>query len=134
MREIDLKHSKIQLSDDGIVIVRCKDDYQYEIGEIQELVAATGVLTNGKKFPTLTIPGKYTQATKEALDFIFSSQATIYSSSDAFIAQSLSQKLIGNFYMKIKKPDIPTRLFSNEKSAIAWLKKSSKTKLRGKPN
>lgn len=134
MKEIDLKHSQIQLTKDEIVIIRCKDDHQYEINEVQELITATGVLTKGKKLPTLTIPGKYTQATKEALDFIFSPGATIFASYDAFIAQSLSQKIIGNFYLNVKKPDIPTRLFSNEKSAIQWLKKSSKSKLRGKPN
>jgi hypothetical protein len=89
---------------------------------------ATGELTGNKKLPTLTIPGKYSEATKEALDFIFSDASTIFASADAYVANSLSQKIIGNFYLKLKKPNIPTRLFTNEKTALEWLKKKPKTK------
>lgn len=123
MKEKVLSNSRIRLSDDGIIIIYCKEDYQYELQDIQDLVEAAGELTGGKKMPTLTIPGKYTEASKEALDFIFSKDSILYASADAYIAQSLSQKIIGNFYLKIKKPSIPTRLFSNEKSALEWLKK-----------
>src|SRR6187549_1885384 len=101
MMEIDLKHSQIQLTPEGIVVIRCKDDYEYEVTDVKELVLAAGELTKGKKMPTLTIPGKYTQATKEAMEFIASPASTIYASSDAFVAQSISQKLLGNFYLKV---------------------------------
>lgn len=128
MKEKVLSHSRIRFTEEGIMIIHCKEDYQYEIQDVKDLVIAAGELSGGKSVPTLTIPGKYTEATKEALDFIFSKDSILYASADAFIAQSLSQKIIGNFYLKIKKPSIPTRLFTNEKSAIEWLKKFSEIK------
>jgi len=130
----ELNHSTLELTVDDILIIRCKEDYQFELQDVQEILLISGEITNGKKVPTLTIPGKYSQATKEALEFIFSPEATLYSSHDAFIAQSLSQKIVGNFYLKLKKPNIPTRLFTNEKLAIEWLMKKSKSKVPDKPN
>lgn len=128
MKTKELTHTKIQLGEDGIVMIRCNDDHQYEIEDVKEVLRATGELTGYKKHPTLTIPGKYSEATKEALDFIFSEESTIFASADAYVINSLSQKIIGNFYLKLKKPDIPTRLFTNEKTAIEWLKKKHKSK------
>ena len=45
-----------------------------------------------------------------------------YSKAESFITNNLAQKIIGNFYMKIQKPTRPTKLFTNEKDAIEWLK------------
>jgi hypothetical protein len=47
-----------------------------------------------------------------------------YSMADAIIADNLGFKLIANFYIRVKKPLRPTRLFISEPDAINWLKKS----------
>ena len=41
----------------------------------------------------------------------------------AIIINSLSQKLLGNFYLKINKPNEPTKMFSDKKKAIEWITK-----------
>ena len=41
----------------------------------------------------------------------------------AFVIKSLAQKLLGNAYLKINKPVVPTALFDNEEKAIEWLQK-----------
>jgi hypothetical protein len=123
MKEINLIHTNLQLTQEGILIIRCKDEYHYEIEDVKELHEAQKEITEGKKIPTVTIIGKFTEASKEALEFIFSEKSIMYASKDAFVVNSLSQKIIGNFYLKVKKPSIPTRLFNNEKLAFDWLKK-----------
>lgn len=40
----------------------------------------------------------------------------------AILIESDLSKLLGNFALTINKPDIPTRLFSSEETAIEWLK------------
>ena len=122
MKVIDLPHTQLQLTSEGIMKIRCKDDFHYELEHVLELNQAQLEIANGKKFPTLTIIGKYTEASKEAMDFIFSKEATVSALMDAFVVNSLSQKIMGNFYLKVKKPGIPTRLFTNENLAIEWLK------------
>jgi hypothetical protein len=124
MKVIELPHTQLQLTSEGIMIIRCNDDFHYELEHVLELHQAQKEIANGNKFPTVTIIGKFTEASKEALDFVFSKEATAFALKDAFVVNSLSQKIIGNFYLKVKKPDIPTRLFTNENLAIEWLKKA----------
>lgn len=40
----------------------------------------------------------------------------------AFAINSLSQKLLGNFYLKVNKPNEPTKLFSDKAKSIEWAK------------
>ena len=35
--------------------------------------------------------------------------------------KSLANKLIGNFFIKVNKPNSPTKLFSTRESALEWL-------------
>ncbi len=126
MNKIDLQHAVLTLTDDDILIVECNDNHIFELSEIKEIVNASGELTNGRKVPTLTIPGEFSDATKEALEFIFSASSAEFSSSDAYLVNTLAHKILGNFYFKIKKPSVPTRLFQDKKTALNWLKKSRK--------
>lgn len=123
MGMIDLKHTKIKLRKDGIIEIICCDNFIYEIEHIKEIINATRSLTHEKKRPTVTIPGEFTEATKEALEFIFSKEATLYTTADAYIIKNLPHKIIGNFYLKFKTPLVPTKMFKDKKSALIWLKK-----------
>ncbi len=40
---------------------------------------------------------------------------------DAFVIQSMAQKMIGNFYLTFHKPVKPTKLFTNVEDALKWL-------------
>ncbi|MGZ3885614.1 MAG: DUF7793 family protein [Bacteroidia bacterium] len=40
---------------------------------------------------------------------------------DALITDSLAMRLIANSYIKFNRPEVPTRMFSDEKKAIEWL-------------
>ena len=40
---------------------------------------------------------------------------------DAFVIQSMAQKMIGNFYLTFHKPVKPTKLFNNVDDALKWL-------------
>lgn len=40
---------------------------------------------------------------------------------DAFLVRSLSMRLIANFFIRVTKPKIPTRLFTSEVEAFKWL-------------
>lgn len=44
------------------------------------------------------------------------------SSADAFVVDSLPKRLIINFYIKHNKPTVPSRTFSSEEKALAWLR------------
>ena len=39
----------------------------------------------------------------------------------AFLIRSAATRLLVNLYTKINKPKVPTRMFTDEQSAIKWL-------------
>lgn len=39
----------------------------------------------------------------------------------AIVTNSIANKLVGNFFIQFNKPNTPTKLFSDEESAIKWL-------------
>lgn len=43
-----------------------------------------------------------------------------YTITDAFVISSLGQKIIGDFYMKINKPIVPTKIFFSKVKAVNW--------------
>ena len=78
-------------------------------------------ITQGKAFPILKIPGKYSSIDSEARKFISSAEGMKCSKAEAFVTTFLPHRIIGNFYMKINSPVKPTAFFDTEKKAIEWL-------------
>lgn len=74
--------------------------------------------------PLLVVLGKMNYITKEARDHFKDSAKRIPTSpAVALIIKTRLSILIGNFYLILNKPVVPTRLFNNEESAVKWLKK-----------
>lgn len=119
--EIKLKHSRIALRHDGIVELHTSNNHEYEIQDVKENVSAIGHLSRGKKVPVLIIGGAFTSVSKEARVYMASEKSLKYSLCEAFLLNSLPQKLLIGFYIKVNKPLAPSCAFSNKEEAIKWL-------------
>lgn len=78
-------------------------------------------LCRGTAFPVLSDIRKIKHVDKEARAFLAKSESTVLISAGAFLVNNQLQKVMGNFFILIDKPEIPTRLFTNEAEALAWL-------------
>lgn len=58
---------------------------------------------------------------KEARDFAASPELQTYISAFAILANELSMKLVGNFFIHFHKPGQPTKIFTEEEAARQWL-------------
>lgn len=45
-----------------------------------------------------------------------------YSQADAFVIHSVAQRILGNFYVRVFRPERPTRFFTDQAEALKWLK------------
>lgn len=106
----------------GIIKIVYQDDHEFNINDAKQTLKDLEELTNGKSFPILKIPGKYSSIDSDARKFISSPEGMKYSSAEAFVTTFLPHRIIGNFYMKINKPVKPTAFFETEKQAVEWLK------------
>jgi len=65
---------------------------------------------------------KFANVNKQARAFYGSDEVTRTHRALAFIIDSGFSRVIGNFYLGLNKPKIPTKLFTKEEDAIEWLK------------
>lgn len=98
-----------------------KDNVEIFIDDVH-IIVNTQKQLNGSKLPTLISGGQYSTTNTETLKYISVNENMPYSKCAAFIVSSISQKLLGNFYLKIYKPQRPTRFFNHKEDAITWLK------------
>jgi hypothetical protein len=97
------------------------DNIEITIDDIKEIVEAQRKM-GGKRMPTLVSGTKYAITNAETLKYISENTNFPFSSGGAFVITSVSQRLMANFYLKLNKPQRPTRFFTNEKEAIKWTK------------
>ncbi len=120
--EIDLGHSKLVFRSDNVLEMICDDDAVYDVKNIRQIILETGKLTGGKKCMQLTIAGKYSTVSKEGREYAATEEAVEFTIAEAYVIQSLAQRILGNFYLKFNKPKVPTRLFTDKDKAEKWLK------------
>lgn len=118
-----ISENKFTLSynNDGYYELFIKDNVEIFLEDMHLIVEAQKNLV-GKRIPILISGGKYSTTNVEVMKFLAKNENMPYSKVSAYITNSISQKLLGNFYIKINKPQRPTKFFNNKEDAIAWLK------------
>tara|TARA_B100000809_G_scaffold140254_1_gene137806 strand:+ start:5336 stop:5722 length:387 start_codon:yes stop_codon:yes gene_type:complete len=119
---IDLDFAKVSMREDGIVNTSILLNDSITLEQAKELLAAYLEITKGINTPHLFTVTKLSIMDTEVMDFIKNS-ANKHGKADAFVINSLPQRIIGNAYLKLQSQSIPTKLFSSKNKAIEWLKK-----------
>jgi hypothetical protein len=112
----------LTLKEDGIMYIRITSEHEETVPLVKQMVAKMGEMTNGKTVPVLARHEEFALPGKENRDYWAKKDSCPYSSADAFIINSMAMKLISNFYLSLNKPERPTRMFTDEESAVKWLK------------
>lgn len=120
---VECKISRVALRRDGILHIDIQPEQHFAITDFRELMDAAFRIGNGKKFLNLITVGKYTIPDHETRIMSTSKDGSSYKYADAFVINSLPQKLVGNFYMRFYTPFVPTRFFNSQSEALKWLKK-----------
>lgn len=118
---IQCRISQVALRPDGILLINIKSEEFFSVSDYQELMDAAKSIGKGEKFLNLIIVGEHTIPDHDSRVLSTSQKGSKYKLADAFVINSLSQKLIANFYMNFHKPYVPSRFFTDENKAIEWL-------------
>jgi hypothetical protein len=119
--KLDFPHTKIELRDDGIIQFFYGDHVEYTMKETVELEEAVSKITGGVIHKSLRIAGKFTNVNTEVMQYLSRGRGTLFTLADSFVIHSLAQKILANFYLRINKPVLPTRVFNKVNEADAWL-------------
>jgi hypothetical protein len=92
-----------------------------ELEHAIEMVSIRKKATNNVPRLVIMDGSNIINVSKEARDYLSSEEATEGIIAGAFIVDSPLTKILGNFFLKISKPNKPSKLFTNREEAIEWL-------------
>lgn len=112
----------INLNADGVVIVRIRDDASQTLADARANLAMAVSETAGRRRPLLVDIRTARPLDADARHH-YSGQTLV----DGFLALALLVdnsplgRMLGNVYLRVARPGIPTRLFSDPSEALEWL-------------
>jgi hypothetical protein len=112
----------VVLRADGIVSYDFRGD-RIDLATAQAIVAAARLTMGDDVRPRPALVQLHRAVVDQAARryFSFSKDQRALSSRVALIAGNPVSRVIGNFFVGLNRPEIPTRLFGDEASAVAWL-------------
>ncbi len=112
----------VKVIDNSYYKVRVFENQEFTVDDLKNLVAAQKK-NIGLVLPVLVFCENNATADVLLLSKLSKNENNPYSKADAFVLNSIAQKILANFYVKINKPERPTKFFNNADEALIWLKK-----------
>jgi len=118
----ETKTAWIALNDQGLLIVRIRDGAYQSLSDAKENLALAVLETCGKRCPLLIDIRKARPLEADARHH-YSGQTLVesFSALALLIDGSPFGRMMGNVYLRIARPGIPTQLFADEVRALEWL-------------
>jgi len=119
LKEINIPEALIQLRSDGIIHVHYKKNTTVDVETQRVMRDIFRQMAPGKKLPYIFSASSGVTITKEARENSNVPDSPI--GAYAIIANNLAYRLVANFYLKVNKPVIPSKLFSTIEDALEWI-------------
>ena len=118
----DTKTAVINLSDEGLVIVRIRDGAYQSLEDARVNLAEALAATAGHRRP-LIVDIRTAQPLDADARHHYSGQTLVdsFSAIALLVESSPFGRMMGNVYLRVARPGIPAQLFSEESRAVAWL-------------
>ena len=113
----------IKLISDRIVENSVFNRATLDVDDVKEAKQKNIELTKGLPYAYLATQGEFSHVTTKAKELLASKELAENTVAKALLIQSLSDRILANFYLKINKPFVKTKIFTDRDKAIDWLKK-----------
>ena len=114
--------ARLWLGDDGIVRIKHLPGAEMTLEDAKETMSAFLKITKGKICPIYCDTTQQKAMTREARNYYASEEAAKVASAVAIIVGTPVSRVLGNFYIGLSRPLIPSRIFTSEEEALDWLK------------
>ncbi len=118
----ETRTARIELNAEGLLIVRVNDGAAQSLEDARQNLAAAVSETGGTRRPLL-IDIRTAQPLDSDARHHYSGQTLVerFSALALLIDASPFGRMMGNVYLRIARPGIPTQLFADEAQAVLWL-------------
>jgi hypothetical protein len=114
--------TKLWLGEDGIVRIIHIPGAEVTLENAKETMAAYLKVYKGKRRALLVDTKTMKSIAREARKYYAGPEAAKVASAVALIVATPVSRVLGNFYIGLSNPHLPSRLFSSEDEALEWLK------------
>ncbi|HSH67182.1 MAG TPA: hypothetical protein VLB84_15650 [Bacteroidia bacterium] len=124
MREAYLENdfTRIWISN-GILVMEYKPRLVMNIEIAKQIASDRLKVSNGVSRPILLDARNFVSMDRATMKFYKTKDVVQYVTSAAFLTGNALGSLAGNIFLTLEKPLVPTKLFTDEQKAIAWLEK-----------
>lgn len=112
----------VVFSFEDIIIGRFRDGAEVTGDDARENVALCRRMNAGGKRPVLVDLRAIKSQTAEARAYLAGPEGSAICQAVGLLIGSPVSRVLGNFYLGLNKPVVPTRLFTSEEEAQAWLR------------
>lgn len=110
------------LGEDGVVRIIWVSGAEVTLADAEESMAAYKTINEGKRRPMVVDTSTMKSLAREARHYYASEEAARVASAVGLIVGTPVSRVLGNFYLGLSNPRLPTRLFASEDEALEWLK------------
>lgn len=120
----DFEYARLEVdSASNILFFRVKQDIDVDVHVIEEMLRYAEEVMGPKRHLCLVDFGTTVNSNDEGRKrYADSPYIQKYRIADAFLINSLALRLVANFFIQITQPKVKTRMFTDEKQAVNWLK------------
>jgi len=118
----ETRTARIDLNGNGVLVVRINTGAEQSLVDAKENLATAVSETGGRRRPLL-IDIRAAQPLDADARHHYSGQTLVdsFSALALLIEASPFGRMMGNVYLRIARPGIPTQLFADEPQAVKWL-------------
>ncbi|HKC69185.1 MAG TPA: STAS/SEC14 domain-containing protein [Bacteroidia bacterium] len=120
-----IKKYRLQVIEPRIIRLSVIENIELEQQDAKEIITDAVALANGETYAILFDANSNGTISFEAREEFAQSKKRIAA---AIVTNSLANKLLGNFFVNFHKPKTPSRMFTEDKEAIEWLREQIKEK------
>jgi len=124
-QKIHLRTFVTWYGNDGICYTTVKSNAVVSLQDAKENSQAIKKISGNSVYPLLVNLKEINSISKEARDHFSMRGRSPGVKAIGMLIKSPVSRIIGNFFLGLNKPTVPTQLFTNETKAIAWLKQFS---------
>jgi hypothetical protein len=110
------------MGEDGIARTKVKPEIDITLNHALENTEAVTSLYIDKKFPILIDSRGIKSMSRDAREHFSTRGRDSKTNAFGIVIKSPLSRVVGNFFLGLNKPAVPTRLFDNEHDALEWLK------------
>lgn len=97
-----------------------------DVPDIHQIKEENLQLAHGVPYVILVVSEPHCTITQDALQLTASKEFQQLTKAKALLISNLPHRIIGNFYMKLKRPAIKTKIFNDREKAMSWLRSELK--------